>query len=91
MIKYYLKLGFVVTFVYLYLLFCSSRNDSHYVPKVKRRGWSNAMITAISKVAYSTGSKIMQVAEWLIAPSEGSKMREYARIKRLKHSMIRIK
>jgi hypothetical protein len=64
-IKYYLKLGFVVTFVYLYLLISSGSNDLHYVPKAKRRTWSDAMINAVSKVAYSTGSKVMQVAEWL--------------------------
>jgi hypothetical protein len=91
-IKYYLKLGFVVTFVYLYLLISSSSNDSNrYIPKAKRGQWGDAMINAVSKVAYSAGSKIMQAAEWVTKPSDGREMREYARIQRLKHSTIRIK
>jgi hypothetical protein len=92
-IKYYLKLGFVVTFVYLYLLISSSSNDSNrYIPKAKRGRWGDAMINnAISKVAYSAGDKIMQAADWLTKPSDGSMVREYARIQRLKYSTIKIR
>jgi hypothetical protein len=92
-IKYYLKLGFVVTFVYLYLLFSSSStNDSNrYIPKAKRGQWGDKMIDAVSKVAYSAGSRIMQAADWLMKPSDGRKVREYVRIQRLKHSTIKIR
>jgi hypothetical protein len=63
---YYLKLSFVVTF------FISSSNDlNHYIPKAKRGQWGDAMINVISKVAYSAGSRIMQVAEWVTKSSDG--------------------
>jgi hypothetical protein len=86
---YYLKLSFVVTFVYLYLLISSSSNDSNlYVPKAKRGQLGDAMINAVSKLAYSTGSKLMQVAEWATKSPNGKEMRKYARIQRLRNSMI---
>jgi hypothetical protein len=81
-----------VTFVYLYLLISSSSNDSNrYIPKAKRGRWGDVMINAISKVAYSAGSKIMQAADWLTKPSDGRKVREYARIQRLKYSTIKLR
>jgi hypothetical protein len=91
-IMHYIKLGFELTSVYIYILVTSSsRNDSHYVPKAKRATWGNAMINVISRMAYSAGDKIMQIAEWAIDSDDGKPSREYARINRLKNSAIRAK
>lgn len=83
MIIYYIKRGFVVTFIYLYLLLVGSSDDSSYILKAKRGGWSSIMINVITKVAYTAGDiKILHIAEWATAPpKQGKSSYKYARIK----------
>ena len=88
----YLKLSLVVTFLNVYLLFSSSSNDSHCIPKAKRGRWYDAMINAVAKTAYRAGNKIMKVlAEWLVESPNGRPTRECAKIQRLKNSTIKFK
>jgi hypothetical protein len=49
------------------------------------------MMNAVANIAYSTGNRVMGIVEWITHPLKGKSTCEYARIQRLKNSMIRLK
>jgi hypothetical protein len=67
-----INLSLVVTSVYFSLLLCRSRNDSHQVLKTKKGKWGDTMINAIAKMAYFTGDRVIQLAEWVTEPQKGN-------------------